>query len=206
MNNFGLACVEIDSAWSDQQKKTEVSGSSARKILVPISQSQRSHEALTLALLLARESGRQLVLLHAVQLNIVGEERGIGRGRLLQELMSAAESRLKALASSMCEDVPFSVIVSEGPPDIVILWMARALSVDAIVMGPRLQGGLSWMRRNTVRAVLRQTPCPIYIVKPMGGLATASMTNVHAAGPNPRKAGEINRSATPQIAIQQSTQ
>ena len=80
----------------------------------------------------------------------------------------------KALASSMCEDVPFSVIVSEGPPDIVILWMARALSVDAIVMGPRLQGGLSWMRRNTVRAVLRQTPCPIYIVKPMGGFPLVS--------------------------------
>jgi nucleotide-binding universal stress UspA family protein len=157
---------EIDSAWRGRQTNTDHGGSRCKTILVPISLSQRSHQALRVALRLARECGARLVLVRAVQLVIVGEERGVSRWRLLQELMVSAEASLTGLARSLCKDVPFSVIVSEGPPSEVILRTASALGADAIVMGPRTAGVLKWLRRNNVRAVLSQTHCPVYIAPP----------------------------------------
>jgi nucleotide-binding universal stress UspA family protein len=188
MNNL----VQISPAWSGPHEKREDGPSNARKILVPVSHPERSHEALALALLLARESGGQLVLLHAVELNIVGEERGIGRTRLVQELMSAAEARLIHLARSMCANVPFSVVVSEGPPDVVILWKAQALRADTIVMGPRRPGVFSWLRRDNVRAVLRQTQCAVYIAVATGALVNASTAENCGSGPMAQKAGNLN--------------
>jgi hypothetical protein len=82
--------------------------------------------------------------------------------------------------------------VTEGTPDVVILWKAQALGVDAIVMGPRRPGVFSWLRRNNVRAVLRQTRCAVYIAVPTGVLAGASTAESCGPKPSAREAGQLN--------------
>jgi nucleotide-binding universal stress UspA family protein len=136
----------------------------ARKILVAISQSQESRAALAGALMMARASGGECFLLHAVELNIAGEEHGIAREKLLCELMGAAEWRLTDLARAWCAEVPFTVVVAEGPPADTILRTAQALGADAIVMGPRRSEGFKWLRRDHARRVEREAPCPVHIV------------------------------------------
>jgi nucleotide-binding universal stress UspA family protein len=171
MNSFD----EKNASWRDSQSEREDRGPRSRRFLVPLGLSECSHEALAAAVLFARTVGGQVVLLHALELNIAGEERGIGRLKLLHELMSAAELRLTELAHSMCGDVAFSVVVGEGPPGEVILRTAQALGVDAILMGPRRQRGLRWLRRNNLRAVLSRTRRPVYVVVPTRHAPTTFM-------------------------------
>jgi nucleotide-binding universal stress UspA family protein len=204
MNNLDAAYAETNSTWTSQHRGTETGCSEARRILVPVSRSQHTRQTLGVALQLARASSGRLVVLHALQLNIVGEERGIGRWKLLHELMIAAESSLTELARSVCEGIPFIVIVSEGPPGEVILHMARTLGVDAIVMGPRRQRGLGWLRRDFVRTVVRQSACPVYVVPPVNGLDTAPTSDDPALQSSSGRADKSNciaDNALPQIVI-----
>src|SRR5208283_2876797 len=75
----------LDAAGSDGDVRND-RGSASRIILVPLKLSGSSHLALNLARSLARKIKARLVLLHVVQLNIAGEERGIPRTRLVNEL------------------------------------------------------------------------------------------------------------------------
>ena len=181
MNNADIVYLDGD---------TETMDAKARKILVPMSRSPHSHEALVQALLMARASCAELVLLHAVELNIAGEERGIGRATLVRQLMVETEARLTALAHSMCGDVPFSVVVSDGQPCQIILKMASSLGVSAIVMGSRRRDGFGWLRRDNVQAVMSESSCPVYIVGPM------------KPAPKETETGWTTPSPIPQIVIQ----
>lgn len=167
-SNSGYASATVDAGGNNRE--------AAKKILVAVSASSVSQEALITGLALARQSGGRLVVLQAVELNIPGEERGVPRGELLRELMVAAESRLLELARSICRDVRFSVVVTEGPPSEAIARVARRCNADAIVLGPRRSSPLSWLRRNTVRAVLRDAERPVYLVAPQENLPATPLT------------------------------
>ena len=82
-------------------------------ILVPLALSGSSHAALATARNLACESQARLVLLHVVQLNIAGEERGIQRTRLLHELCRNAEFQLQQLADCRGGQVAAEILVCE---------------------------------------------------------------------------------------------
>jgi hypothetical protein len=71
-------------------------------ILVPLALSGSSHGALAIAKNLVCEFQVKLVLLHVVQLNIAGEERGIQRTRLLHELCRNAEFQLLSKRQDVC--------------------------------------------------------------------------------------------------------
>ncbi len=191
MNDFN----ENDSLTRNPPWESVERSSCLGRFLVPLSLSEDSHAALSAALQLARDAGGQVVLLHAVELNIAGEERGVERVELLHELMNAAEARLTELAARMCGDVPFTVVVDEGRPSEVILRTARTLGVDAILMGTRRGRGLGWPRRNNLRTVLRRTRRPVYVVVPTRGLRTTSASADRAAEPSPVLAWLINRMA-----------
>ena len=134
-------------------------------ILVPLALSGNSHAALATAKNLARESHARLVLLHVVQLNIAGEERGIQRTRLLHELCRNAEFQLQQLADCLGDQVTTEVLVCEGRPAEAIVEMARRLQADTIVMSTHgHRGWLKWLHRNTARNVMRQAPCTIRLV------------------------------------------
>jgi nucleotide-binding universal stress UspA family protein len=158
----------LNSAPGENDARNEDRPASAPKIiLVPLALSGSSHAALATARNLACESQARLVLLHVVQLNIAGEERGIQRTRLLHELCRTAEFRLQQLADYLGGQVATDVLVSEGRPAEVIVETARRLQADAIVMGTHgYRGWLKWLHRNTALNVMRQASCTMWLVSP----------------------------------------
>jgi nucleotide-binding universal stress UspA family protein len=136
-------------------------------ILVPLALSGSSHAALAIARNLACESQARLVLLHVVQLNIAGEERGIQRTRLLHELCRSAEFQLQQLADGLGGQVAAEILVCEGRPAETIVETARRLQADTIVMCTHgCRGWLKWLHRNTALNVMRQAPCTLLLISP----------------------------------------
>ena len=135
------------------------------RILVPVTLSKKQHCALAFALSLARKCSGTITLLHAVQLNIVGEERGIPRTQLVRLLCREAESELSRLADSIGTSIPIEVVVDEGRPAETIVEKANSLAADAIVLGTRgYRGGLKRLSRTTADRVVRHAPCPVWLV------------------------------------------
>ena len=135
-----------------------------RRILVPIKWSRHSLVGLAVALKLARVWGSRMVLLHVVHLNIAGEERGIDRTRLLQELQQAAEKELRHLAWSLDHMGDIDISIRVGNPAEVIPQAARSWGADAIVMAMR--SSRSWLQRlgpNIVRTVTNHAPCAVWL-------------------------------------------
>ena len=136
-----------------------------KSILVPLTLSGGSYAALAIARNLACESNAKLTLLHVVHLNIAGEERGIHRMRLVNELRRNAELQLKELAIGMCGSVAAEVVVCEGRPADAIVQTATRLKTDTIVMHTRSHRGWSkWLHRRTAAKVVRQAPCGVLLV------------------------------------------
>jgi nucleotide-binding universal stress UspA family protein len=156
----------LDFVQSENNDRNEDRPAFAPKtILVPLALSGSSHGALAIAKNLARESQAKLVLLHVVQLNIAGEERGIQRTRLLHELCGDVEFQLQQLADCMGDRVAAEILVCEGRPAEVIVETARRLQADTIVMCTHgYRGWLKWLHRNTALNVMRQAPCTIRLV------------------------------------------
>jgi nucleotide-binding universal stress UspA family protein len=155
-----------------------------KKILVPVTLSAGSRAAVGVAANLAQESGASIVLLHAVQLKIAGEERGIPRTRLLNELRDDVEDRLWQLIEGARVRVPTELVVCEGPPGETILEKANSLAADVIVMCTHgYRGWLRWLHRNTARYVLRHAPCPVWLVSPgkRNGATTLTIVDNTAA-------------------------
>jgi nucleotide-binding universal stress UspA family protein len=129
--------------------------------------SNRSYPTLAIAKNLACESNAKLVLLHVVQLNIVGEEFGIPRTRLLHELCRNAEMQLRELAICMGGQTTAEILVCEGRPAEAIVATATRLEADTIVMRiDRHRRWLKWLHRNTALHVARQAPCRVWLVFP----------------------------------------
>jgi nucleotide-binding universal stress UspA family protein len=156
-----------------------------KTILVPLTLSSDSFPALAIAGNLARQRNAKLVLLHAVQLNIAGEERGIQRARLLDELGRDAEARLRELAGGLDGQAAAEILVCEGRPADAIVETARRLRADAIVM--RMHGRrrwFHWLHRHTALQVARQAPCRTWLVAPGKNAGQFNLTVV-----DPRVAG-----------------
>ena len=158
--------------------------SAARTILVPLTLSNYSYAVLEAARELARESSARLVLLHVVQLNIAGEERGIPRGRLFDELCQNAKTQLQELANEVGSRATVEVLVCVGRPADAIVETARDLMADAIVMHVNShRGWIKWLHRNTALTVVRHAPCRVWLVGPgnhgerTGRVAPASEAN-----------------------------
>jgi nucleotide-binding universal stress UspA family protein len=136
-------------------------------ILVPLALSGSSRGALAIARNLACKYEARLVLLHVVQLNIAGGERGIQRARLLPELCRNAEFQLQQLAGYLCGPAVTDILVCEGRPAEAIVETARRLPADTIVMCTHgCRGWLKWLHRNTALNVMRQAPCTMLLISP----------------------------------------
>jgi nucleotide-binding universal stress UspA family protein len=158
----------LNSAQVENDDRNEDRPAFAPKIiLVPLALSGSSHPALAIARNLARESQARLVVLHVVQLNIAGEERGIQRTRLLHELCRNAEFQLQQLADCLGDQVATEVLVCEGRPAEAIVETAKRLQADTIVICTHgYRGWLKWLHRNTALNVTRQAPCTMLLISP----------------------------------------
>lgn len=166
------------------QRPQALCGPEAGTILVPLDVPHFSRACLDIAQNLARESGATLVLLHAVWLNIVGEERGIHRFRIIQEMCRHAESQLKELSEQMGPDIGTKVIVREGLSADAILETARHLQADAVIMQTHARRGWhKWFHRNTASKVIRQSPCPVWLVGQSNTAKTVDLVVLNCAPP-----------------------
>ena len=148
---------------------------SPKKILVPLTLSKGLDPALTFALELASKCDAGLVLMHVIQLSVVGEERGIPRTRLLNLLQREAEAQLNAVVNELAWPVPIEVVVCEGRPAEMIPKMAGQLAVDGIVMSTHgYRGWLRCLHRKTAMRVVRNARCQIWLLvpEPAGSAAT----------------------------------
>ena len=153
-------------------------------ILVPLTLARGTRPALIIAKKLAHESNAKLVLLHVVQLNIAGEERGIQRTRLLNELCRNAEAQLQQLADGMGGQVSTEILVCQGRPAEAIVDAAKRLQADTVVMYKHnYRNWLGWLHRNTARAVLRQVACrTCLVIQAKPDSAVSLLIADHAAG------------------------
>jgi len=156
------------------------------KILVPVALAGVSDPSLEMVRDLAAESRVKIVLLHVVQLNIAGEERGIARGRLLTELCQEAEGQLKRVAAAIDGQVEICVDISERSPADTIVETAVRLKVDAIVLNRRSRAHRpwsGWLRRNTAAKVVRDAPCAVWLLSPGQPRTPVHVTIIHHRSP-----------------------
>jgi nucleotide-binding universal stress UspA family protein len=137
-----------------------------QRVLVPVDLSPGTLSILHRARDMAGP-GAILLVLHAVQLNIVGEERGIARRALIRELHEAAREELGRLLNSLwASETPAAIMIREGRPKDIILQEAGASQADLIVMGAHPHAG--WRRffhGNTSAYVMSHAPCPVLVVR-----------------------------------------
>jgi universal stress protein A len=146
-----------------------------KKILVPVALDDVSRSAFRVAVKLAKSCDAAIALLHAVNLAIVGENRGIARTRLIEELRLQAGEQLRFLAARESSGVPVEVVIREGVPSQAIVDEAVRLKSDSIVMAAHSHHPwFKWLHRNTARAVLKKATCPVWLLSPAdkGGTAT----------------------------------
>jgi nucleotide-binding universal stress UspA family protein len=139
-----------------------------KHVLVPVDFSADSTGAVRYALTFGREFGAKTTLLHVVQLNIAGEERGIPRTRLLQELAEDTRKQLRDLLEHLgTEGVTTEIVVGIGRPHAEIVSQARRLDCDLIIMPSKAHTGfLRVLRRNTAARVVHDAPCPVLLIHP----------------------------------------
>ncbi len=139
-----------------------------KRILHPTDYSANSQPALHYAADFARDSGAALVLLHVVETlgleNLPyseiasADQPAAYRKRLFDELHQAAPGDPK---------VHVEYVLSEEDPVTAILRTAADFECDLIVLGTRGIGG--WQRLlvgSIAEQVVRQSACPVLVVKP----------------------------------------
>jgi nucleotide-binding universal stress UspA family protein len=135
------------------------------RLLVPLSLSPGSKAALLVAARTAERLHASIVLLHVVQASEADAQPGVPPARIMSGLQLEAHEHLRELVAQAELHVPWEIIIEQGRTVNTILAAAERLGVGAIFMSahtcPRW---LRWLHRNTALQVLRQAPCPIWIL------------------------------------------
>jgi nucleotide-binding universal stress UspA family protein len=143
-----------------------------KRILVALSLTDGQDPTFEHALALARTSGAELYLLHAVPVDHAFSFRAAER------LSRAAELRRRAEAAGV------SVVTAEqhGDPVAIILLHADTRAVDLIMMGSdRRTGWARFRQRSVAERVLRQTKRPTLVVSSDHGGAGSAFEKVLVA-------------------------
>ena len=137
------------------------------RVLVPVDFSASTPKVLEYAERIAVRLEAALQILHVVQLNIAGEERGIPRAALVRGLTDDARRELQRLiVKYYFGDLIVTMRIREGRPDQAILQEARETGAEIIIMGaPRRRGIAGLLRRSTLASVIRRAPCPVLAVR-----------------------------------------
>ena len=140
-----------------------------RTILVPIDFSETAQHALDTAILLARESGGRIHLLHAYEIPL-GTIPPYGVAipdSLLADVRDAAARRLEKAAHKVeAAGIACETQILHAPPAEGIVEAARACGADLIVMGTRGLTGLRHVLLGSVaERTVRLSPCPVLTVK-----------------------------------------
>jgi len=143
--------------------------SNFRKILVTTDFSDTSAQACPLALELAERLGAEIVLAHVEDDRfppLVVEYMAVGLDDIRQRQV---EHSTKQLAEFGARHFPGRAVRHEvvlGVPHTEITRLAGELGIDLIVMATHGRGFISHaIMGSTTERVLRQTPCPVLVVR-----------------------------------------
>ena len=138
-----------------------------QRILVPVDFGTASAVALQYAAALARGCGAVITVVHVLQLNIAGEERGVPRTQFLNEMHEETGKRLHEFVETVCgAEIACECIVKVGRPGDEIVRVAGEKAADLIVLAANKHVGLlHWLRPHTAARVLRNAPCPVLLTR-----------------------------------------
>ena len=130
------------------------------RILCPIDFSHVSGRAFAYAERLARDTGAELLLLHAFEvpetLNLVGQEHPAD---------PSVREQFDAIQASS-PDVRLRRMMHAGSPGEVICWLAQEQQCDLIVLGSHGRTALAHLLLGSVAEyVLRHARCPVLTVR-----------------------------------------
>lgn len=142
-----------------------------QRIVVPIDFSNLSKEALPYAVLLAREHGAEIVLLHVVEEFPIDHLLG---AELMSEtsmpMIRQAEADLSRLAMNLRETTGLAVTlqVEVGKPHAQICGAAGRQQADLVILTTHGLTGLKhWWLGSTAERVVRHAPCAVLVVREM---------------------------------------
>lgn len=131
-----------------------------QRILCPVDFSQTSTKALLFAQKLSRETGAELILLHAFNAPASYDDAG-----QREPADPQVKEQLQQIAP-MYPELPVRRALHAGPPGEVICWMAEDQRCDLIVMGTHGRTGLAHLILGSVaQHVLRHARCPVVVVR-----------------------------------------
>ena len=131
-----------------------------QRILCPVDFSETSMKAFTYADRLARESGAELVLVHAFEMPASYDPAG-----QYEPADQSLRERLEA-ATPATPAANVTRLMHAGPPGEVICWFASDQECDLIVMGTHGRGGLMHLLLGSVAEyVIRYAPCPVITIR-----------------------------------------
>jgi nucleotide-binding universal stress UspA family protein len=137
----------------------------AKRILVPLGESEAAHSVLPLVADMARSSGATVRLLHVAPLPT---ERVSADGRVVayqsQEIERVEFDRLEHLkvAQAELEGVPVESVVRFGNPPREILVEAEAFGADLIAVSTERRGWLGL--RGVVTKLMRRSEVPVLLL------------------------------------------
>lgn len=142
------------------------------RILMGTDFSDYSKEALDYAVLLAKQFGADLYLLHVFDVPTyipgLASVDGPEVFEWIRTLREVEQKRLEDLAEEVRQKgVPVHPILKDGAPFREILRAAEDIAADQIVLGTQGRTGLDRLMMGSVaERVARRAPCPIFLVKP----------------------------------------
>lgn len=144
-------------------------GARVTRVLVPVDFSVCTLETLRYAKALAEKSGAVVDVLHVIQPNLGRDEAALLHPDLIRTISEGVHRELKKLVAILWESevkATVSVRVREGRAHEVILREAGSTHASLIIMGTRNRSWLSGLlRRNTVKRVVQNSPCPVMVLR-----------------------------------------
>lgn len=153
-----------------------------RTILHPTDFSKQAEHAYRVALLIARETGARLIVLHIDEPSVMANSAYVytemGAPFVIPKDYHARIGMLdrKLFESIADAGIPVETRLEEGEPSREILRVAEEVGCDLIVMGTHGRTGLGRLLMGSVaEAVVRRSPCPVFTLRfPLPGEATAA--------------------------------
>ena len=136
-----------------------------KRIIVGIDVFAKSNNVLKRALMVAKENKAELFIVYAVQTPWFSVPSYFGSKEITIDtkgITKKIEKKVKALNRD--DKVPYSILVREGDADDILLYEAKLLKADMIVIGANTKGKKNFLG-TTAEKVAHQSHLPVLIVK-----------------------------------------
>jgi nucleotide-binding universal stress UspA family protein len=141
-----------------------------KRVLVPVNFRAGTFETLRYAKTLADKFGAVVEVLHVLQFSPGRNEASMPPGGLICAMSGVARQELKKLAGILWEsEMDAMVQIREGRVHEAILHEARAINAELIIMATREhRWPMGMLRRNIVKWVIQNSPCPVMVLRAGG--------------------------------------